>query len=539
MIVLAAAVGCGEPSGGAAPAPDPGPRSARPEPLSPLGTNLASVRNYATGLAFTDVFKESSPFDDPDFADPEDEPGSNLAKDGNGWVKSFPGERYLTVLRRELDPDGGGRAHYPAGDYRFRWRGTGTFTIGNDARVVDLDAARREAVVRVAEPTTGGIRIEVTATDPKDYLREMSLVPVTAAGGRGDERFNPWFLESLAGFSVLRFMEWQGTNGSRERRFDDRIRPESQTQASDRGVALEHMIELANRLGVDAWFCIPHLADDDYVERFATLVRDRLDPGLAVYVEYSNEVWNGGFEQSAWASEQGKALRLGEPEGARFYARRSVEIFAIFARVFGGTDRLRRVLASQNANAWLSEQILDAEVPGVGPAHRAADLLAIAPYFDGLATNACEPDNQIAALEKLTTAELLARVREDVSRTLGRAAEHEKLAAARRNAEGRPLRLAAYEGGPHLVGTCGGENAAALTALLLDANRDPAMKALYLDYLAGWRERGGRLFVHYNSTGRFTKWGSWGFAEWYDQKDAPKLAALREFAAANPRWWRD
>jgi hypothetical protein len=391
----------------------------------------------------------------------------------------------------------------------------------------------------VAEPTTGGILIQVTATDPKDYLRDMTFVPVTAAGGRGDERFNPWFLESLAGFSVLRFMDWQETNNSKERRFDDRIRAESQTQASDRGVALEHLVELANRLGADAWFCIPHLADDDYVERFAAYVRDHLRPELAVYVEYSNEVWNGGFEQSRWAAEQGKALRLGEPEGARFYARRSVEIFAIFARVFGGTDRLRRVLASQNANTWLSEQILDAEVPGVGKAHRAADYLAVAPYFDGLATNACEPDNEIAALEKLSPVELLARVREDVARTLDLAAQHEKLAAARRNAEGRALRLAAYEGGPHLAGSCGGENAAALTALLLAANRDPAMKALYLDYLAGWRERGGRLFVHFSSTSRFTKWGSWGFAEWYDEKDAPKLAALRAFAAANPRWWRD
>ena len=541
MFTLAAAAGCGEPSGGegAAPAADPGPRSERPEPASPLGTNLASIRNWSTALAFTDVFKESSPFDDPDFDDPEGDPGSNLRKDANGWVISFPGKSYLTIMRRELDPDGGGPAHYPAGDYRFRWRGNGTFTIGNDARVVDLDPVRREALLRVAEPTTGGIVLRVTATDPRDYLREMSLVPVSAAGGRGEERFNPWFLESLAGFSVLRFMDWQETNNSNEVRFADRITPASETQASDRGVALEHQVELANRLGADPWFCLPHRADDDYVERFATYVRDHLRPELAVYVEYSNEVWNGGFEQSRYAAERGRALRLGEPEGARFYARRSAEVFAIFARVFGGTGRLRRVLASQSVNTWLSEQILDAEVPGLGPAYRAADYLAVAPYFDGLKTNACEPDNEIAALEKLAPAALLARVREDVARTLDHAAEHRKLAEARRNAEGRPLRLAAYEGGPHLRGSCGGENAEKLTALLLAANRDPAMKALYLDYLAGWRERGGRLFVNFSSTDRFTKWGSWGFREWYDEAGAPKLTALREFAHANPRWWRD
>lgn len=53
---------------------------------------------------------------------------------------------------------------------------------------------------------------------------------------------------------------------------------------------MEAMLDLANRLDADPWFCIPHLADDDFVRRFAELVKQRLEPERSVYVEYSNEV---------------------------------------------------------------------------------------------------------------------------------------------------------------------------------------------------------------------------------------------------------
>ena len=38
-------------------------------------------------------------------------------------------------------------------------------------------------------------------------------------------------------------------------------------------------------------------------------------------------------------------------------------------------------------------------------------------------------------------------------------------------------------------------------------------------------------FCVFSSMGRYTKWGSWGVMEYYDQKetDAPKMMALREW----------
>jgi hypothetical protein len=48
-----------------------------------------------------------------------------------------------------------------------------------------------------------------------------------------------------------------------------------------------------------------------------------------VYVEYSNEVWNWQFEQTNWARDRGKERKLGDPEHARFYSERAVEVMRI------------------------------------------------------------------------------------------------------------------------------------------------------------------------------------------------------------------
>jgi hypothetical protein len=66
------------------------------------------------------------------------------------------------------------------------------------------------------------------------------------------------------------------------------------------GAALEIMIQLANLTKTDPWFCMPHRATPEYMAEFAKHVKTKLDPGLKVYVEYSNEVWNWGFQQAGW-----------------------------------------------------------------------------------------------------------------------------------------------------------------------------------------------------------------------------------------------
>ena len=54
------------------------------------------------------------------------------------------------------------------------------------------------------------------------------------------------------------------------------------TQAGSEGAAIEYMIQLANTLGADPWFNIPHAADDNFVKQFASLVKNTLRPDLKV-----------------------------------------------------------------------------------------------------------------------------------------------------------------------------------------------------------------------------------------------------------------
>jgi len=109
----------------------------------------------------------------------------------------------------------------------------------------------------------------------------------------------------------------------------------------------------------------------------------------------------------------------------------------------------------------------------------------------------------------------------------------------RKLADSYRLALIAYEGGQHLVGLNEALYNNELTNAFVAFNRDPRLKQLYLDYLAGWKQAGGQLFMHYTDTGKYSKWGSWGSLEYITQPrvNAPKFDALQTFIEMNPVWW--
>ena len=152
--------------------------------------------------------------------------------------------------------------------------------------------------------------------------------------------------------------------------------------------------------------------------------------------------------------------KLGDPDGGRFYAERSVEVFKIWEDVFGGRERLVRVLGSQFVNAWLSEQILTWK-----NTYKNADVLAVAPYFGNEFG-----DPKIAPLSsRMTTDQLMKRLDDEIkTRNRDHIVKQAQLAGK------YGLQLVAFEGGQHLVGYGGAENNNELTRLFCTANRDPA-----------------------------------------------------------------
>jgi hypothetical protein len=283
------------------------------------------------------------------------------------------------------------------------------------------------------------------------------------------------------------------------------------------------MIDLCNQLDVDPWFCIPHRADDDYVRGFARLVRERLEPDRKIYIEYSNECWNGIFEQARYCRDEGKRLGLSTNDyeaQLRYYSRRSVEIFDSWEKEFGGRERLTRVLCTQSANPWTGTTVLDFD-----GAAKNADAIAIAPYF-GYRWGSPDRADEVA---KMTPDDLVKALADDLKESRRHIEEYAAIAKK------HDLKLMAYEGGQHLAGHGGAENNDSLTALFHAANRHPGMKDLYTRHLADWNASGGDLFCVFSSMGRYSKWGSWGLLENAAQhpQTVAKYQAIHEYLSAS------
>jgi len=117
-----------------------------------------------------------------------------------------------------------------------------------------------------------GILLQVMETNPMNPIRNIRVFMPGFENRKVP--FHPWFLKNIRSYSIVRYMDFANTNNNPVSRWADRTLPSSASQSN--GVAIEHMVDLANILGFSPWFCIPHLADDDYVKNFATLVKSTL-----------------------------------------------------------------------------------------------------------------------------------------------------------------------------------------------------------------------------------------------------------------------
>lgn len=483
------------------------PLAAAPPNQFSLGVNLSGVTDYSTEPVFVDLFKAARAW----VSNAEGKPwgqGGPLALDAAGNVKALADGQYADaiVFTNVKEVTAGGT-------YLCLYEGDGHIDFKQGARVTKREAGRLTVEIAKGADT---LQLRLSKTDPTNPVRKIRLIPADREKDHLDKPFRDDFLARWKGFGTLRFMDWMRTNGSKVAAWSERPVPSDHSQAL-KGVAVEYMVQLANDLGADPWFCMPHLATDEYVREFARHVKKHLEPGRQVYVEYSNECWNGQFEQARYCREQGKKLGLSKNDyeaQLRYFSRRSVEMFAIWEKEFG-TKGLVRVLASQSVNPWTGQQVMDWE-----GAAKKADAIAIAPYFGG---KWGDPKTR-AEVAKMTPEALAKALAADVADS----AKSVRTYAA--EAKKRGVALIAYEAGQHLVGHGGAENDEALTKLLIETNRRPEMRGLYLDYLRGWQKAGGGVCCIFSSVSRPSKWGSWGLLEHAAQNpaDAPKFQAVAE-----------
>ena len=157
----------------------------------------------------------------------------------------------------------------------------------------------------MAKPSQSGIWVQIQATDPNNvgnYLRNIHVVYAPASTAsicdpneqalENGSIFNPTFLNKIAPFRTLRFIDWMNTNQSPNYAWTSRPLPSNAFWSGPNGVPMEIMVDLANQIGADAWFNMPTYADNTFVTNFATYVHQNLGSGQKVYLEYTNEAWN-------------------------------------------------------------------------------------------------------------------------------------------------------------------------------------------------------------------------------------------------------
>ncbi|XHR99693.1 hypothetical protein ACFB49_12900 [Sphingomonas sp. DBB INV C78] len=426
--------------------------------------------------------------------------------DANGNVISLLTGEYAHLML--VPPEGAMGAS--ATRIRCTWTGKGTLTPGGSVSGI---ARSTNAFEFDWAPSGAGkaktVWVSITQTDKADPIRQIDCREKDASA---TALFSAQYLQQLQGYKILRFMDWQNTNANAPVTWATRVTPQTLNQAGTLGVSVEYMVALANQTDTDAWFSMPWNADEDYIRRFATYVRDNLEPGRKVYVEMSNEVWNWGFKVTLQARDEGLAMGLSTSPGdaAMYrYSQKTSWMQKIWTDVFkADRSRLVRVVSSQNANPWVAEQILK-----YGDTAQYVDALATAPYFGGGTFGGTR-----ATITDLNN--IFAYLNADVDATIAKAIENKAVATR------YGKRYITYEGGQHVVHS---GNVALVTAI----NRDPRMYGLYKKYLAAWRTQGADAMTLFNSTGPISQYGAWGMREYAGQPmaETPKRQAAADYLA--------
>jgi hypothetical protein len=509
-------------------------------PNMAVGMNLMNVNDWTHSWVFRDAFKLARTFTTRSVNTTTYEFGWNgpPEMDGDGWVTSIPadtindnGESITYFADSILFSEGGN----PVGTYRAEWSGEGEITFGaTPIETGTTEDGRSYALLDVAEDQS--LHIRINDTNPDDYIRDIQVFMPDYEGqslemqdwqpGNDESPFHPLFLERLQPFDTLRFMQWQQVNE------DDRdvltaadLRPVthanqgSTDRSSFNGVSVEHQVQLANELGANAYFNMPHQADDSYVQAFAEYVRDNIHEDAEVFVEYSNEVWNYafGFSANAWIGEQ---QELPENEGLSFvdvWAQEARRDFSIWSEVFSGQeDRLTRVAAGQQSNPWLTGQLLE----GMNGEFDAVSSTSYA----GLGSS------NIDWMDETTTQDdIIDWVLENsVPYSLQTQAAHVELADQYSESLGRDISFVTYEGGSHLdaFGT-------PYQDLVHSVQDNPRFAEVYAALLNGMEELDVDMHTQYvfTSQGEASPWGEFGVLHEMDTplEDAHEYNALVDF----------
>ncbi len=477
-----------------------------------IGTNLSGFADWVPERPLKNLMKHVRPdpiaFNDDCFC----WDNGNLALiefDDDGYPTQIPqmADGVPNKLRYVISSNG---ANLPPGEtYVLLYDGEGDLTVGGGVTETSNAPGRIQFDVNDA----GNLFFMVNASQLGDHVRNVRILRLTDEFADLDaEPFYEGFLDKIRPFKALRFMDWGATNHNPVVHWDDRSSLTHFTYAVPTGVPYEMMVKLANTLKKDVWLCVPHAADSSYVAQMAALFRDQLDPGLMIYLEYSNEVWNWIFAQAHYNADNAPSnLNYG-----RAMAMRAGQTFRIWHETFGDErTRVKRVLGLQGGYNYLNEQILS---------HLDPDDWDYGSPTSYLGLDHSDSGNPILNASS-TPADIIENARN------AWAGFRPILWQDYNNVKLFGKEIVNYEGGQHFVGNVFGIPYPYQQAMW-DAQYSPEIYALYDEMLDTIRTWGSRMFGNFSlASPQESVYGSWGVLNDIDiqppyLETAPKYQAL-------------
>lgn len=444
--------------------------------------------------------------------------------DSDGYPTSLP-SGVLGACSFILMEQGTESAPAIGGRYRLDWEGSGTISLVGAATSQTSGANYIE--FDYSPTATNSVDVQITAITPGNHIRNircylLSNASLLAAG----KKVHPAFLAAWGTVGLLRFMQPMGTNEATEVNWSDESGPTS----IGKGPSISEMIDVCNELGVHCWLNIPHLANEGYVTAMATLVRDRLNPALKCYIEYTNEWWN--FAAGYVGAPYFASLASGQPyafnEVAGAYSARAMGWWsAVFT---GQMSRTVRVAGIQTNYVGLETNYLLAPnyiAAHGGPVpHTMHDAIAGTGYYFVPGGNATWE----AAITTATTdyaaglAQLKAAIFTNIDTHRDTYYPHFRNVA---NTYGKQFLM--YEGGTHVFVPGGLSNTALAQQLCTDINTGPDAYDLFARMFEEWDAVGDGPFHQYAATQKYSANGSYGAQHYINDFSQSRYTALQEY----------
>ena len=507
----------------------------------PIGMNTNEIQHVDSSAPFVNLFKMAMPFKEA-----KKLTSGNVIYDKDGWPRDLRGGKAGTYLIHWL-PQG----TLPEGQYTVLYDGEGQLDYqskGGDVRLVHSAPGKDIIDIRSGPDRFIQVALIIKRSEPQNYLRNIRVLlpggicannPFKRVNGAQNCRgsfyksfekhydqilFNPDFLNFMKDYKVIRMMNFSGITRNPIRHWNQMNQMSKATWAGTegvRGAPLEVMVRLANILNRDAWFNIPHAADNNFVQQYARYLKQHLRPNLKAYIEYTNEAWNTVFMQTHYTKQMGTKLGLDrDPNqaGYKYYSQRAVEIFKMFDQAFGGRQRLVHVMGIWSANRYMTPVVMEHK-----NAYKYVDAMAIAPYFFV---------HQKALGKIHSVPDVFKELEDDKANPYSMNNVYKMIDQQMEYAKKYGVKLIAYEGGQHLTDPRARSTKSIPNQYLIGANRAWPMEKFYVEFLQNWdRITGGSLFVAFSAPRTCQYYGCWGIKEYLNQPDnkAPKYRALKRF----------